>query len=156
MRIIQHFHDYLVGTKLLKPDDLEVWESDAVVFSTHGFTGGHNLIKRRRFTMNLSVNNVADGFDYDSLEFAVVWWMNVWGPNRDQDKPAFRVEADLTNRRITDIWIGCEVEEKTMFKNGKVCRCQKPNIIKEDIEAGSLPHFLRFVDYGLEYPINDE
>ena len=156
MKLIQHFHDYLVKTKLLNPEDLEVWESEGRVYSVHDFSGDHEMVKRREFTMNLSVNNVSDGFDFDSLEFAVAWWINVWGKNRNQQEPAFLIENDIENRRVTDVWIGFSVEEKTIFKDGEVCRCVKPNILKKDMNVDNLPHFLRFVDYGLEVPLVDE
>lgn len=154
--LIQSLHDYLIKTGLVTETQLEVWESESLVFSSHDYSGGHDLIKRRVFKANLFINNLTDGFDRDAIEFALVWWLNVWGPPAENGAPRFTVEADIENRKITDLWVGFELEEKSrLLPGGAVVVCNKPNIIQQEIDRSEWPHYFRFVNQGLTVQISD-
>lgn len=153
---LQHLHDYLLSTGLITPDQLEVWETDSTTSSKHGYDGSPEMLKTRTYTMNVLISNWTATQDRDTIEFAVLWWLNVYEPSHDTEKPRFRTEPDIQNHRVANLWIGFTVTEKTkILADGTITRCMPQNIINDGDDI-TLPTWVRFVNEGLELPLIDE
>ena len=153
---IQHFYEYLISTGLITAEQVEVWESDSETYNSHQFDGSTELIKTRQYTINLLVNGMTLSQNRDAIEFAVLWWLNVYEDSHDLTKPRFRTEPDIQNHQITDFWLGFTVTEKSKLNaDGTIDYCNRQNVITE--EDLLIPTWLRFVDYeGLEFQLADD
>lgn len=150
---LQHFHDYLEGTQLVTPDQIEVWESDSETYCTHSYDGASVIRKTRQFKINLLINNMTSSQNRDIIEFAILWWLNVYEDSHDLKKPRFTSVPDIINHRVTDLWIGFDVTETSTLKaDGTVHTCNPQNVIEQgDFEP---PLWVKFVDYDIEFPLD--
>lgn len=126
MSKLQELHDYLLKTKLVEADQLEVWETNSKTYAGNALDGSHKMSKRRDYQANILISNLTPKQDRDQIEFALLWWLNLYQPDHQQDKPRLLTDPDIKDTRVTNLWIGCQLTEKTFLEAGKVKRCFKP------------------------------
>lgn len=152
---IQMIYDHLIKTKVVKEEQLEIWESDSKTYTTNSLDGSHDISKRREFQCNITINNLVPGQDRDAIEFSLIWWLNLYEPDHDPNKARFKVEANIIDQRITDLWIGFHLTEKSKHEAGETKLCIKPLLMNADM-MDLLPAELKDPITGKKININHE
>lgn len=141
MSKLQKLHDYLLGTKLVTADQLDVWETNSKTFSANTLDGSHTIVKRREFQGNILISNLTPEQDRDQIEFALIWWLNLYEPDHATDKERLLTDPDIKDSLVTNLWIGFRLTEKSRLVEGRVELCIKPLLIDAETLAG-LPVWL--------------
>lgn len=134
---IQLLYDYLTlpkeqgGVGLLTEPQLEIWESDSKTFTANGLDGSTEIHKRREFQCNILIENLTPDDDRDQIEFALIWWLNLYEPDHNPKQERLVSYPDIKDRLVTNLWIGFKLTEKSRLKEGKVERCTQPLTITD-------------------------
>jgi hypothetical protein len=134
---IQLLYDYLTkpkeqgGVGLLNETQLEIWESDSKTYAANALDGSTEISKRREFQCNVLIDNLTPDDDRDQIEFALIWWLNLYEPDHNPKQERLVSDPDIKDRLVTNLWIGFKLTEKSRLKEGKVERCIQPLTITD-------------------------
>lgn len=156
MNKVQHLYDYLVKSKLVAEESLNVYADEGKTKGSQIISNDQTIIMRDEYQINIFITDYpADKQDVRKLKITILWWINVYqGQSAAED---LKWEADLKNSSTSDLWFGILVDETTRMQNGEITTCIKQiPIINPDL--AELPVFLRDDITGEEIDIsgNDE
>lgn len=152
MSKLQKLHDYLLETRLIESDQLEVWETNSKTFAGNTLDATHKMSKRREYQANILISNLTPAQDRDQIEFALIWWLNLYEPDHDLNQPRLLTDPDIADARVTDLWIGCKLTEKVWLEAGQVKRCFRP-LVMDAAVVQNVPVWLEDVVTGEEFQL---
>jgi hypothetical protein len=153
MNKAQHLYNYLIKSGLLTEEELDVWVEEGEVEAPPVYDGSPNLAYLDKYQINGYIQNFPiKTRDLRKVKFALLWWMNVYQPERG--KTAFGWEADNLNTETTNVWFGLQVTEKTLLKDGEVTTCIQPSVLLDPLYA-DVPVWLHDARSGEETLMQD-
>lgn len=154
MNKAQELYDYLIKTGLVTEEELNVWVEEGKVVSPPVFDGSPNLAYEDQYQINGFIENFPTAKrDLRKVKFAILWWINVYQPDRGKD--AFGWEASNLNPETANVWFGVAVTEKVVLKDGKISACIKP-LLMQNPELPDIPVWLQDTSSGEETLLRDK
>ena len=129
----QSLFDYLIEQKLSNAEQLQVWIDSGKCSSKLTHSKSSNITLEISYTAHVIITDT--NHDQIVLFSALVWWLNVYQPERE--KIAFTFELDHKNKTTADVYIGIPVTEKyrtEKVEGGKtqIINCNPPVLIDNE------------------------